>query len=425
MNILHNHTGTKICEKCLNHAIISYIFINKTQYIRSRLERCVDGMLNNLNEIKPENNIFIEISQNGILPMQEEFDEDLLLDEMEDDIDESKLKVDVLEDEFRIKSDSESDTDEKLPDVTKVDLTDTDRKSLDKPIDTKLVNGYQTFTPNDVCSEFLTFKKKKKLKQKCKYTCPLCNKHFISDYFLKKHVLKHINKNVKCNLCFKQFKSKFYLKEHKKIVHIFNKISSSCKICGRMFDSEYKILKHQKCHSCIQCQLCSKIFRSQKHHDSHMQRHAAKLTTRCHQKSTQNCSFCEKECISDNDLSLHVNKAHLQIKPYNCDMCDKQFYTESNMKNHKKIHSLFSKEKCEFCMKILKCRKDLVVHVRKHIGIKPYKCVICPQAFYSEFKVKKHMNKWHGGMFFCKQCKKVFVSKNGLKTHVSIAHSVF
>ncbi|KAI5643500.1 zinc-finger associated domain (zf-AD) domain-containing protein [Phthorimaea operculella] len=158
MNILHNHTGSKICEKCLDHAITSYIFINKTHYIRNRLDTCITNMIESLKCAQPEKRVFIEITQNCIMPITESYDENLLLEE--DEVDETKLKVDVLEDEFRIEDD-ESSSDEK--DVKPV-VMNGDVEIKTEP--TKLINGYKI--RSDIC-EFLTFKKEKLKPKKQKY----------------------------------------------------------------------------------------------------------------------------------------------------------------------------------------------------------------------------------------------------------------
>lgn len=417
MNLLHNYTGNKICSKCLDHAIISYVFTNRVRYIRQRLNICLTNMLENLNNLpRVEGKIFIEIADNGIMPVQQdEFDDNLLLDENE--IDESKLKIQVLEDEFRLKSESESGD----------EGTSRENESNDnivlKQIVTEnreiLVNGYQKMNSR------IVEKKQIKSKSLLKFTCPLCDKHFVSDYFLKKHILKHRIRKITCKACLLQFTSKFNLHEHMKMVHFFSeKMCCACKICSRAFSSEIKKNSHERNHKSRRCDLCCKVFSSQTNFNNHMERHAMKFNMYT-QNIKQTCSFCEKECANDNELTIHVNKIHLQIKPYSCDMCEKQFYTQKNLKCHKKLHSLRSKEKCEFCSKALKSRKELVIHIRKHIGNKPHHCLLCSQMFYSENLVIKHMNKWHGGRFCCKLCKKVFVNKIGLKNHVNMVHFFF
>lgn len=420
MNLLHNYTGTKICSKCLDHAIISYIFTNKVRYVRQRLNNCLTNMLENLNNLpKVEGKIFIEIADNGVMPIQEDdFDDNLLLDESE--IDENKLKVQVLEDEFRLKSETESDDEDRSLNKNYSNDNKADIKPLTENRE-MLVNGYQKI---DIKSESVA-KNQVKSKSRVKFTCPLCDKHFISEYFLKKHILKHRFRKICCTICLSQFTSKFNFREHMKVVHLLNKkMSSACKICNRAFSSEYKKNLHERRHKSRRCDLCSKVFRSQADFNNHMERHAIKF--HIHRETRkQTCSFCEKEYTNDNELATHVNKIHLQIKPYSCDMCEKQFYTQKNMKCHKKVHCMQSREKCEFCTKTLKSRKELVIHIRKHIGIKPHQCLLCSQMFYSENLVIKHMNKWHGGRFCCKLCKKVFVNKGGLKNHVNMVHFFF
>ncbi|KAF9409476.1 hypothetical protein HW555_011172, partial [Spodoptera exigua] len=376
MNYLHHFIGTKICEKCLDHAITSYVFIKQFGFTRERLDLCVTLMLRDLKKIEPSANVFVQVSPPPIMAPLENLDE--LLEENEI-VDESKLKIDVLEDEFRNQS-----------------------------------SKYSV----DVCSEFLTFNKRKKVKKEpVKYTCPFCNKHFISIYFLKRHIFKHNNKKAECQICNNVYKSKFLLFEHRRVAHLKpESFYMTCKVCGRNYTDIDKLQDHEQIHRIKPCELCNKVFTTQAHYENHIQKHSAKLKlhTKLH---AQTCSFCEKECVNDNELSLHVNKIHLQIKPYSCDMCDRQFYTENNLKCHKKVHSMPSKETCEFCNKTLKSRKQLVIHVRKHIGVKPFGCQICGQFFYSALKVRKHMRLSHGGNFYCRICKSIFPTKYELKEH--------
>ncbi|KAJ0170634.1 hypothetical protein K1T71_014005 [Dendrolimus kikuchii] len=411
MNNLDNYTGTKICEKCLNQAINAYVFTNQFLFNKARLDTCVTLMLQNLNELKnPENNIFVEISQNTVLPIQDEID-DIYICDKDEIIDETKIKIDVLEDEFR----------------TEIDNLDMKENSATETIKThtkyNLLNGIQTHSNSlNVCSEFLAFKSKPKKVARVKYTCSICNKHFITDYHLKNHVIKHINRKVTCKLCLKQFESKFHLYEHNKMEHKLKVDYETCNQCGRAFNKRKKLKKHLKSHLKILCELCNKVFGSQKFYNVHMQRHKYKLN-RYKQKHVLNCSFCEKEFVGNNELYCHINKEHIQIKPYDCDMCEKQFYTAKDLRYHKKIHGLFSKEICVFCNKELKCRRQLVYHVWEHLGVTPFSCQVCRQAFHTKSKLRLHMKVYHGGNFCCAFCKKVFLTKFGLKEHVNKAHS--
>ncbi|CAG9133812.1 unnamed protein product [Plutella xylostella] len=389
-----NIMGTKICKKCLDTAIASYVFIYQSLHTRNRLNKCITAMLDTVYKVKEaKNNVFIEVSDNLVMNIHdiEVLDNDVIVG---DDVDESSLKCDVLEDEFRIES--SSDTDDEIFSSSKVGKAVTTQKpntvvskvandkndKMDLKRGTKVYTNkaiYNGFKPNrsskkydsidDVCREFLTFKKKRKpAKKRCntKFTCPICDKRFISEYFLKTHALKHVNKKVSCKVCPKTFKNKFYLREHVKVGHLIKDGGYFCNVCGRSFTVEDKMAAHRKTHERKLCQLCDKTFRSQMCYNNHLQRHVLrfKIYNRHH---LQSCSFCEMEFWSENQLLLHVNKSHLQIKPYHCDMCDSQFYTDKNLVEHKKVHSLVSKEKCEFCDEVLKCRRDLVLHIKKHI----------------------------------------------------------
>ncbi|XP_038217113.1 zinc finger protein 184-like isoform X1 [Zerene cesonia] len=430
---LASYTGTKICKHCLSKLTTTYIFLLSVKNIRNRLNTCISLILGDLDNVEEDKNIIIEIGQDAILPSFEYEDIDLIKDE--------DMKVDVLEDEFRV-SDSESIKSEHLmkeeddsDSVLSEMISSPDEIEFENPAKNatktyakrNAVNGYQSYMDceylDDVCSEFLTFRKRTKSKKNCLFTCPLCHKHFVSDYFLNKHILKHRFETVKCKYCTRTFKSKFHLFEHVKVVHLIKtEVFGECDVCGRNYIDAVKLNKHIKRHHDTQCLLCDKFFKTQVHHDRHMQRHIMKFK-KSNREETLTCSFCEKACINENDLSLHVNKVHLLMKPYNCDMCEKQFYTEYNLNCHKRLHTMFSKEECNFCSRVFKCRKNLVVHLRKHINIKPHYCPVCSKSFYSESSMKRHMKMYHGGRFCCRLCRTVVDSNTDLKNHIKVAHS--
>lgn len=420
-SVIHQYTGSNICENCENNAITSYTFLKNAYFARERLSTCISRMLDSLKAIEPENNLIIEIASDAIMPI-DPIDGTTEEDEIDDDDDKNPV---FLEDEYRVKSEDEIEPEtDKLKSYKNklishvVAMQNTDCSPKEE-VNAIHLNGYQL----DV-REFLTFKKKPKVqKVKKLFTCPTCDKHFLSDYFVKKHIIKHINNKVRCPPCGTEFGNKFSLSEHTKYAHVlFQSDYRACKICGRGFPKADKLKHHEKQHRNKTCMLCDKVFKTQKFYDTHMKRHIPKLMV-LKKRYGKSCSFCEKECSNDNQLSLHVNKVHLQIKPYSCDMCEKKFYTEYNLKFHKKIHSKFSKETCNFCGKMVRSRKLLVIHIRKHIGITPHSCQLCIQAFYSQSELRKHMNSTHGGSVFCKICKNVSVSKNELKVHVNKVHS--
>ncbi|VVC87738.1 unnamed protein product [Leptidea sinapis] len=405
-NITLINKDTKICSQCLNSLITSFIFITSTHYIQNRLIKCIDNIVRDLSNIDENKNVIIEIEQNAILPSDAIQEED------------NVMREDVLEDEFRIEFTSESDESDELSNVE--NIYNPARIVTKTYLKRKVANGVAHSAKYDqMCSEFLL--KSRRVSEVSGLTCPICIKNFISDYFLKKHIISHLPKPVACKVCNQSFKSKFTLFEHAKMMHILCIPSFSCSICNRLFKNRTRLQHHEKNHFYKKCLLCDKYFKSQKYFNTHLVRHGIKYNMS--KRNVVFCSVCEKACSNENELSLHVNKAHIQMKPYSCDMCEKQFYTEYNLKCHKKLHNLYSREECKFCHRVFKCRRSLVIHLRRHIDIKPNACPVCSQTFYSESEVRKHMKLKHGGKFCCRVCRKVVDSNSDLKQHIKVSHS--
>ena len=51
------------------------------------------------------------------------------------------------------------------------------------------------------------------------------------------------------------------------------------------------------------------------------------------------CNECEALFEQKQSLEYHMNKVHLNFKPYECDLCKKAFFIEAHLKQHlKAIH---------------------------------------------------------------------------------------
>lgn len=443
-------TGSKMCENCMERVLTTYLLTKETDCLQSRLGTCLEQMTKNIRQVvhHKQKSVFLEIEPSLIMPSL-----DIDFEDSQDDDDdgyEDEMKIEVLEDEFRIEE-SDSEEEEKVKiEVVKTEayeykklkenaenknndgrkVNDTipfNKKNLKTYSRNITVNGVkpQRLKMENCCDEFLVFHDKAKTDAKMaqQVKCFICNKTFISNYFLKKHVKYHINNLQECNQCGLKLKSKFFIMEHNKLAHtIDTPFKVLCAICGRTFKSETKLKNHKQIHLNKHCSLCEKQFKSRFFFENHMRRHIMKINT--NKVVSKTCSFCEKSFNGSNALSLHVNKNHLQIKPYSCEMCEKQFYTIKHLVNHKMMHSLPSREECTFCDKRLKSRLHFIVHLRKHIGTKPYKCVLCNEKFYSNGKKVSHMKEVHGGKFICKVCQSVFVYKNELKSHVLSVHNI-
>ncbi len=69
------------------------------------------------------------------------------------------------------------------------------------------------------------------------------------------------------------------------------------------------------------------------------------------------------------------------MKDHVCSECGKTFFTDSDLKLHKTVHTTETPYKCSHCDKRFKRSEYLKVHERIHTGEKPYHCHSCGKRF--------------------------------------------
>ena len=114
-----------------------------------------------------------------------------------------------------------------------------------------------------------------------KYQCDLCDKSYLQEFALKKHV-KHYHEGEKefvCQMCGKAFTSPNYLRHHIAAVHEGSR--------------KYK------------CKFCSKSYAHQEGMNNHIRT--------VHEGVKYQCEFCEKTFTQSNNLKLHIAKQHEEI----------------------------------------------------------------------------------------------------------------
>lgn len=75
---------------------------------------------------------------------------------------------------------------------------------------------------------------------------------------------------------------------------------------------------------------------------------------------------------------LHKEKTTEEPKRCTYTGCGKSFKYDWILRDHvKAVHENEFRFHCDFCENKYNTRSNLEVHIRKHFGVKPFKCNIC------------------------------------------------
>ena len=97
---------------------------------------------------------------------------------------------------------------------------------------------------------------------------------------------------------------------------------------------------------------------------------------------------------------MHINAVHSNLKPFQCEKCDKCFSQNVNLQMHiDRVHSKLKPFQCEKCEKCYADNRDLKTHIhRKHSKTNPLKKYVfteCEESFEAKERLDYHMNSVH------------------------------
>ncbi|KAG8448707.1 hypothetical protein GDO86_015685 [Hymenochirus boettgeri] len=115
------------------------------------------------------------------------------------------------------------------------------------------------------------------------------------------------------------------------------------------------------------------------------------------------------------------NKWCSKEKPYECELCKKQFSSNSVLARHFNLHTGKKSFSCNICGKTFACRSHFSDHKRIHTGERPYTCLECGRKFTNSSHLTEHRVVHTGEKpFTCPKCGKGFTRNSSLTKHSGI-----
>ena len=306
------------------------------------------------------------------------------------------------------------------------------KKHLPKPAPT-ILKTTRMF-PCDLCQkQFVSqFTLKKHLLAKHKksrpYACKLCPKTFIQPNHLKDHLLIHTkDNNNQCLRCDKTFTLLRQLQRHMILKHSKHVTAvpvvpapaseesnqkPTCHICKKEFPIQSTLKRHMRAHDRSKCITCGKQFLNTLELKAHIE-----TSTTCEYR--HKCIDCDKTFESPCHLKSHMLR-HKLDRPFVCETCGKRFYEAGTLKLHTYIHTEEKPFTCPICNKGFVNRLNLNDHVSIHTNEKRYVCPLCGNGYHCLSSLWLHNRTKHLGAkdHQCKLCGEQFTYARQLESHM-------
>ena len=198
------------------------------------------------------------------------------------------------------------------------------------------------------------------------FGCSICNVSCPSAVRLSRHMVIHGTNNIgsiyKCQLCSEQFELITALETHVSDVHSVVQPQYQCSECDKSFILESQLRRHMRIHTddAITCTVCFKKFECQSTLKLHMTTHTGERPTAVNDGRFV-CSVCGKHFQYKQMLEFH-KRIHTGAKPFECNTCGQAFRQRSHLNRHWLTHTKMKPYCCSMCSKAYSNRLDLRHH---------------------------------------------------------------
>ncbi|XP_035997641.1 telomere zinc finger-associated protein [Fundulus heteroclitus] len=220
------------------------------------------------------------------------------------------------------------------------------------------------------------------------HVCPTCSLNFSTKEELRVHVVSHTGEMPhKCSTCNEQFMYKKNLTTHLMKIH-----------------------GHPKPHACPQCPKTFLTRTELRVHEAAKHRGEKPFV----------CEECGHRASSRNGLQMHIKAIHRNERPFVCSICGHPFSQKNNLNMHLRVHSGERPYQCHLCGKTFRTQASLDKHHRTHTGERPYGCDLCEQRFTEKGSLLRHKASKHeeGRPHCCYICNKTFKAREQLLVHL-------
>lgn len=108
------------------------------------------------------------------------------------------------------------------------------------------------------------------------------------------------------------------------------------------------------------------------------------------------CKYCHKSFTQSTHLEVHI-RSHIGLKPFQCSHCGKKFTQGGNLRTHLRLHTGEKPYSCTVCGKLFSRKGNLAAHKLTHENFKPFECKLdgCQKSFTQLGNLKAHQNRFH------------------------------
>src|SRR5690349_14369738 len=148
------------------------------------------------------------------------------------------------------------------------------------------------------------------------FSCETCKKKFSSNFQMKNHQQNQRHGHFAsepeikfdCKSCQSSFLNKNNLKRHEQMLH--NKINFSCDVCSQIFKLKTNLQQHAQTHLKVPCPICQRMLAKYRLRN-HIEEHSSIVKFEC--------DACDKVYFSKKNLNSHKNSKH-EIDEVQCDL---------------------------------------------------------------------------------------------------------